>query len=229
LSSGGWNRTSGLHVQSVASLPAATAPESFIREGGLEPPSPDSKSGSLPVSRFPMRKERELNPQGSSLARFQVGCRRQSACPSVCTKYIYNRPLHRTSSTGGRSRTSNRRLNRALPYRWATPVLSSSQSGWPDSNRRSPAPEAGGLAKLSHIPNRSAQRESNPHFRHGKATGCRYIMGTVHRSQIVKENREHWVGVEPTSPHYGCGVLAARRPVLNFKWDQRGSNPHPPG
>ena len=23
----------------------------------------------------------------------------------------------------------------------------------------------------------SAQRESNPHFRHGKATGCRYIMG----------------------------------------------------
>jgi hypothetical protein len=29
------------------------------------------------------RKERELNPQGSSLARFRIGCRRQSACPSV--------------------------------------------------------------------------------------------------------------------------------------------------
>jgi hypothetical protein len=28
ISSEGWNRTSGLHVQSVASLPAATAPES---------------------------------------------------------------------------------------------------------------------------------------------------------------------------------------------------------
>ena len=52
-SSEGWNRTSGLHVQSVASLPAATAPESSIREGGFEPPPPDSKSGSLPVSRFP--------------------------------------------------------------------------------------------------------------------------------------------------------------------------------
>jgi hypothetical protein len=55
-SSGGWNRTSGLHVQSVALLPAATAPESphpRIREGGFEPPPPDSKSGSLPVSRFP--------------------------------------------------------------------------------------------------------------------------------------------------------------------------------
>ncbi len=24
---------------------------------------------------------------------------------------------------------------------------------------------------------KSVQRESNPHFRHGKATGCRYIMG----------------------------------------------------
>ncbi len=51
--SGGWNRTSGLHVQSVMSLPTATAPESFIREGGFEPPPPDSKSGSLPLSRFP--------------------------------------------------------------------------------------------------------------------------------------------------------------------------------
>jgi hypothetical protein len=54
--SGGWNRTSGLHVQSVASLPAATAPElsnPTIREGGFEPPPPDSKSGGLPFSRFP--------------------------------------------------------------------------------------------------------------------------------------------------------------------------------
>jgi hypothetical protein len=30
---------------------------------------------------------------------------------------------------------------------------------------------------------------------------------------IVKEQTEHRAGVEPTSPHYGCGVLAARRPV----------------
>ena len=29
------------------------------------------------------RKERELNPQGSSLGRFRDGCRRQLACPSV--------------------------------------------------------------------------------------------------------------------------------------------------
>jgi hypothetical protein len=57
-SSGGWNRTSVLHVQSVVLLPAATTPESShrfdsIREEGFEPSPPDSKSGGLPISRFP--------------------------------------------------------------------------------------------------------------------------------------------------------------------------------
>src|SRR3954454_3209853 len=45
------------------------------------------------------------------------------------------------------------------------------------------------IARLSHAPSRpSAQRESNPHFRHGKAAGYRYIMGTLHRHRIVKES-----------------------------------------
>jgi hypothetical protein len=54
------------------------------------------------------RKERESNPQGSSLGRFRDGCRRPSACPSV-------------SSCGGRNRTCNRLLNREPPYHSATP------------------------------------------------------------------------------------------------------------
>ena len=34
--------------------------------------------------------------------------------------------------------------------------------------------------RLSYILSiKSAQRESNPHFRHGKAIGCRYIMGAL--------------------------------------------------
>ena len=33
----------------------------------------------------------------------------------------------------------------------------------------------------------SAQRESNPHVRHGEAVGCRYIMGTFTVPRIVKE------------------------------------------
>ena len=34
--------------------------------------------------------------------------------------------------------------------------------------------------------------------------------------RIVKELK-HWVGLEPTSPHYGCGILAAGQPV-RFNW-----------
>ena len=72
---------------------------------------------------------------------------------------------------------------------------------------------------------KSAQRELNPHFRHGKATGCRYIMGANVVCRIVKQ-QEHREGLEPSSPHYGCGILAAGRPVLSFQWDQRDLNPH---
>ena len=73
----------------------------------------------------------------------------------------------------------------------------------------------------------SAQRESNPHIRHGKAVGCHYIMGACFvTNSNVKEQPEHRVGLEPTSPHYGCGILAARRPVPCCQWDQRDSNPH---
>ena len=59
----------------------------------------------------------------------------------------------------------------------------------------------------------SAQRESNPHFRHGKAAGYRYIMGAkMHHYQIVKDQRcvrhqEHRAGIEPASPRYDGGVL----------------------
>ena len=35
----------------------------------------------------------------------------------------------------------------------------------------------------------------------------------LHFHQIVKD-QEHRAGLEPALPHYGCGVLAAERPVL---------------
>jgi hypothetical protein len=150
LSSGGWNRTSGLRVQSAASLPAATAPEfgkedsnlhrliqsqgayrladsrveSAPRESNppVEPgkPAPDRSArdastitsiecgiGESNPDRLvgsqescpwtnpaeERRKERESNPQGSSLVRVRAGCRHHSACPSE------------SSSSGGRNRT----------------------------------------------------------------------------------------------------------------------------
>ena len=163
-----------------------------------------------------------MNPQGSSLVRVRAGCRRRSACPSeyrapaagiepasprLTAGYSYQHEFHR-----------NRRVR---------------QSGWPDSNRRFPAPKAGGLARLSYIPSRlvhrtSAQRESNPHVRHGEAVGYRYIMGTIAVTGLSK-SREHRVGLEPTSPPYEGGVFAARRPVPASEWDRRGSNPHRTG
>jgi hypothetical protein len=98
-----------------------------------------------------------------------------------------------------------------------------------DLNQRFPAPEAGGFARLSHTPIYEApKRESNPHFRHGKAAGCRYIMGAIWRIELSK-NKEHRVGLEPTFPHYEYGVLAAERPVLVIQWDQKDLNLHRPG
>ena len=69
---------------------------------------------------------------------------------------------------------------------------------------------------------KSAQRESNPHFRHGKAAGCRYIMGALWCAELSK-NQEHREGLEPSSPHYGCGVLAAGRPVPSSFSGTRGT------
>ena len=66
----------------------------------------------------------------------------------------------------------------------------------------------------------SAQRESNPHVRHGEAAGIRYIMGAFVRVELSKNDLQSTgppyravPGLEPTSPHYGCGVFAAGPPV----------------
>ncbi len=53
-------------------------------------------------------------------------------------------------------------------------------------------------ARLSHVLNfKSAQRELNPHFCHGKAAGYRYIMGALKVCRIVKD-QEHREGLEPS-------------------------------
>lgn len=71
------------------------------------------------------------------------------------------------------------RLTAARPYQhgntaktWdrqlACPVSSATTTGW----KPMPRSQAGSLCHEE-----SAQWELNPHFRHGKAVGCRYIMG----------------------------------------------------
>jgi hypothetical protein len=213
-----------------------------VREGGFEPPPPDSKSGSLPVSRFPRA------PRGSRTRLSDLGSPRLTARPGTHQRSLRVRdrgveprspgwkpgvvPLDQSRSLRAEgegvepsrliARPDSSRvpspfglpfLNRAAPAAGiepASPRLTAGcscqhelhrnrkfrQSGWPDSNRRSPAPKAGGLARLSYIPSRrlptSAQRESNPHVRHGKAVGCRYIMGTFAVPGLSKIKSTGW-------------------------------------
>lgn len=94
-------------------------------------------------------------------------------------------------STGGWNRTSGLLINsEAHEPAHATPVRVV-QSGWPDLNRRSPGPEPGGFPGFPAPRSfqRSAQRESNPHIRHGEAVSCRYIMGTIDEAGLSEKQR----------------------------------------
>ena len=73
----------------------------------------------------------------------------------------------------------------------------------------------------------SAHRESNPHIRHGKATGCRYIMAL------------HWLPSCQRSKSTGrksnprCRITSAESCRWTTSaccpWGRRDLNPHPPG
>jgi hypothetical protein len=62
----------------------------------------------------------------------------------------------------------------------------------------------------------SAQRESNPHFRHGKAAGCRYIMGAFQHDQIVNEQVGP-EGLEPSPSRLRAGHAAANTLIPHFR------------
>ena len=231
-SCGGRNRTYASSLQSQASLPAATTPHRFTEgRAGLEPArwyltgtcsaaelptqgksalresNPPRQVGSLEP--LPLGQEHVVcrsaegegvEPSRLSLDRFRSGCHHPLACPSV--------PFQ---SCGGRNRTCVGRLTAACPYQHGLHRIIS-QDGWIRTSDLVLPTARAQCQAFPHPETKSAQRESNPHIRHGKAVGCRYIMGTCCVCQIVKD-QEHRVGVEPTSPPHECGVLATRRPV----------------
>ena len=55
---------------------------------------------------------------------------------------------------------------------------------------------------------KSTQRESNPHFRHGKAVRCRYIMGACGKIELSKNEQE-----SIDSPSEIAGTRTLTRPV----------------
>ncbi len=139
-----------------------------------------------------------------------------------------------SSSSGGRNRTCVPPVNsRALVPARTPPELSRQTVGMAGFEPAISCSQGRRISQTFLHPESprsptSAQRESNPHVRHGKAVGYRYIMGTIAVAELSR-NREHRVGLEPTSPPYEGGVFAARRPVPASRWDRRGSNPHRTG
>ena len=87
------------------------------------------------------RKERESNPQGSSLDRFRSGCHHHLACPSVLM----------FKSCGGRNRTCVRAVNSRLPVPARVPPQSFIKSERLNSNQRSSGPRPDAITKLRHV------------------------------------------------------------------------------
>ena len=172
--------------------------QSALRESN--PPLQLGRLAPLPLGQGHMkRKERESNPQGSSLDCFRDSCHRQLACPSV-------------TSCGGRNRTCVGRLTGACPYQHG-PHRNMSQ-GASDLNQRSPVPEAGGIARLSQRRNQKHPAGVEPALPPWQGSRLPLHHGRLLRNRFnCQRTTEHRVGLEPTLPHYGCGVLAAGRPV----------------
>ena len=131
------------------------------------------------------------------------------------TVAVANRLALPYSSCGDRNRTCEGAVNSRLPVPTQAPPQKSRRS-WIRTNDLL-LPKQADFQAIPYADYESAQRESNPHFRHGKAVGCRYIMGTSQPRPNCQRDRGHRVGLEPTSPHYGCGVFAARRPVQGVR------------
>lgn len=86
---------------------------------------------------------------------------------------------------------------------------------------------------------KSAQRELNPHFRHGKAVGCRYIMGASNRWSNCQRSehrtteyggartRTHVAADQPSVGARGAESSPLARPVLFVQVGPEGLEPSP--
>lgn len=172
-STGDWNRTNGLLVQSEVQRPTTATPASF---------------------KLAKHSVRELNPiyelqrlasrlrAGESFQnkRVSLGSRTHLAGLEVRNLCLSAKDTERNLEVGRQSvKFSNVQLLtsnfRKAPAEGLEPSIVSLTG-----------------SRLTIGPHRilqSAQWESNPHFRHGKAAGYRYIMGAkLHRNQIVKDH-----------------------------------------
>jgi hypothetical protein len=151
-----------------------------VGPGGLEPPSRGYQPRILPVepqADLPNR----MGPEGLEPPPPGLKGRRASVTP---------RPRRRRPA--GRAFDLD---HRAIPPR----------SGRPDSNRRSPAPKAGGFP-LSYVPSQDSEPVRAAGFEPAfSSTPSSRIARLSHA--LITEPQAAREGVEPSSPHGKCGVL----------------------
>jgi hypothetical protein len=153
---------------------------------------------------------RESNPQGSYARLFS----RQQPSPIGLT----------FQSSGGRIRTFSGLLNREMPYQFGyTGIIS--QDGrirTDDLVRPRHADSQTFLHPDNRAPSENRTRVSCMASRWVTSTPWALLFG---QPNCQRSNcREHRAGVEPTLPHYGCGVFATGLSVLsNFSNGIRGT------
>ncbi len=156
------------------------------------------------------RKERESNPQGSSLVRVRAGCRRPSACPSVSV-----------GTAGFEPAFSCVRGTRPLQAGPRPEMLATVQVAQAVQQARLPFRHRG---KESESP----WRESNPHA----VAGTRFTADLFVCFCRRVRSPEHPAGVEPAHPpwqgsrqplHHGC--LKASPSCQRAERVRRRSNP----
>ncbi len=156
-------------------------------------------------------------PRSGWLDCFQDSCRRPSACPSVFAKAAAAGIEPATGRLTGACQYQHRPHRNRVGVVGFEPTISCSRS------RRI-------CQAIPYADRKSAQRESNPHFRLGKAAGCRYIMGAF---LIINFQRTKSTGPESNRR---CRVTSAESSPLDdqclptsCQWDQKDSNLHRPG
>lgn len=153
------------------------------------------------------RKERESNPQGREARPGSSGVPSPIGLPFHCIK----------AAAAGIEPASGR-LTVAFPYQHRTHrIVSFSQDG---------RIRTGDLVRPRHAEYQafprpeprapSGSRTRTSAMARQQATATSWALGWKPNFQRSKGRSEHREGLEPSSPHYGCGILAAGRPVRWF-------------
>ena len=154
-STGDWNRTNELLVQSEVQRPTTATPafsNQIIKalRPGIEPDLRASKAHVATTRRreFSQSKECPAGVEPTYLswkpstfaARPRTRLMRKFEGRGVKRSELFHTSrftLQTSRSSGGRTRTFTRLLNREPPYHWATPDCCLIKSGWLDLNQRS--------------------------------------------------------------------------------------------